>query len=67
MPGHGAGAGWPLVLWGPVADVATCGPTGRVPGGYATVPVEKSSPLAKASTMRWATSSWCCTGGDFMK
>ena len=25
------------------------------------------SPAAKASTIRWASSSWYCTGGDFMK
>ena len=25
------------------------------------------SPAAKSSTMSWATSSWYCTGGDFMK
>jgi hypothetical protein len=26
-----------------------------------------SAPAAKASIMSWATSSWNCTGGDFMK
>ena len=25
------------------------------------------SPAAKASTIWWHTSSWYCTGGDFMK
>jgi hypothetical protein len=26
-----------------------------------------SAPSAKAPIMSWATSSWNCTGGDFMK
>ena len=26
-----------------------------------------ASPAANASTKAWATSSWYCTGGDFMK
>ncbi len=47
-------------------------------GGPASVPRRRApdqssgqlgpgSPAAKASTIRWASSSWNCTGGDFMK
>src|SRR5581483_12234277 len=39
------------------------------PGTVSSAAVRSTvcAPAANASTMRWASSSWYCTGGDFMK
>ena len=66
--GRGGGHEAPPGVVVPPAGMILTGPvgTGGV-RGQSSGQTGLGSPAAKASTISWQTSSWNCTGGDFMK
>ncbi len=59
--GRGGGPQAPPTSGGPAS------PDAVPPGGQSSGQTGLGSPAANSSTIWWQTSSWNCTGGDFMK